>query len=282
MEPMMEHEESLLQCLTDHVAYFMPDFSKLTCFWEKKMFVLCNHITCCFVLFFPLFLKQRKNDCTVLNSSYFKGRYLVGWLHWLSFFLVLFFNSGLWYVQEILKHLASAGISHCKMFQVTDLQKSLANLRNLKRHMGFPGGSDGKESACDAWDLPLIPRLGRSPGEGNGNLLQYSCLENPHGQRRLAGYSLWGCKELDTDWATKQKQQQDAYRLTEASKGRSEQMLHRWYCKLSRAGGIFASLDPLGNEPICSQVTFTGRLSAWNTCEQRKVAVRVIGTFSKA
>ena len=42
----------------------------------------------------------------------------------------------------------------------------------------FPGGSDGKESACSAGDLGLIPGLGRSPGKGNGNLLQYSCLEN--------------------------------------------------------------------------------------------------------
>ena len=43
--------------------------------------------------------------------------------------------------------------------------------------MGFPGGSDGKESACNAGDLGLIPTLGRSPGGGNGNPLQYSCLE---------------------------------------------------------------------------------------------------------
>ena len=58
--------------------------------------------------------------------------------------------------------------------------------------MGFPGGSDCKESACNAEDLALIPGLGRSPGEGNGNPLQYSCLENPE------GYSPWGHKELDT------------------------------------------------------------------------------------
>ena len=45
--------------------------------------------------------------------------------------------------------------------------------------MGFPDGSDGKESACNAGDPGLIPGLGRSPGEGNGNPLQYSCLENP-------------------------------------------------------------------------------------------------------
>ena len=43
---------------------------------------------------------------------------------------------------------------------------------------GFPDGSDGKESACNAGDLGSIPGLGRSSGEGNGNSLQYSCLEN--------------------------------------------------------------------------------------------------------
>ena len=43
--------------------------------------------------------------------------------------------------------------------------------------LGFPGGSDGKESACNAGDLGSTPGLGRSPGEGNGNPLQYSCLE---------------------------------------------------------------------------------------------------------
>ena len=45
--------------------------------------------------------------------------------------------------------------------------------------MGFPGGSDGKASVCNAGDLGLIPGLGRSPREGNGSPLQYSCLENP-------------------------------------------------------------------------------------------------------
>jgi len=44
---------------------------------------------------------------------------------------------------------------------------------------GFPGGSVGKESACNVGDLGSIPGLGRSPGEGNGNPFQYSCLENP-------------------------------------------------------------------------------------------------------
>ena len=44
--------------------------------------------------------------------------------------------------------------------------------------MGFPDDSDGKESACNAGDLGLIPRLESAPGEGNGYPLQYSCLEN--------------------------------------------------------------------------------------------------------
>ena len=43
---------------------------------------------------------------------------------------------------------------------------------------GFPGGSDGKESVCDAEDPASVPGSGRSPGEGNGNPLQYSCPEN--------------------------------------------------------------------------------------------------------
>ena len=47
---------------------------------------------------------------------------------------------------------------------------------------GFPGGSDGKESACKAGNQGSIPKLGRSPGEGNGKLLQYSCLENSMGR----------------------------------------------------------------------------------------------------
>ena len=63
--------------------------------------------------------------------------------------------------------------------------------------MGFLGGSDSKEYTCNAGDLGSIPGLGRSPGEGHGNPLQFSCLEKPHGQRSLVGYSPWGHKELD-------------------------------------------------------------------------------------
>ena len=71
--------------------------------------------------------------------------------------------------------------------------------------LGFPGGSDGKEFACNAEDLGSIPGAGRflgagrSSGEGNGNPLQYSYLENPRGQRSLAGYSPLGHGEFHSN-----------------------------------------------------------------------------------
>ena len=62
--------------------------------------------------------------------------------------------------------------------------------------LGFPGDSDGKESACGVGGLGSIPGLGRSPVGGHGNPLWYSCLENPHG---LVGYSPWGCRVGQTE-----------------------------------------------------------------------------------
>ena len=55
--------------------------------------------------------------------------------------------------------------------------------------LGFPGSSDGKESACNVGDLGSAPGLGWSPGGGHGSPFHYSCLENPHEQRSLVGYS---------------------------------------------------------------------------------------------
>ena len=63
------------------------------------------------------------------------------------------------------------------------------NLNLVECILGFSGGSDGKEFACSVSDLGLILELGRSPGGGHGNPLQYSYLENPHGQKSQAGYS---------------------------------------------------------------------------------------------
>ena len=55
-----------------------------------------------------------------------------------------------------------------------------------------------KKFACNVGDLGSISGLGRFPGRGHGNPFQYSCLENPHEQRSLVGYSPWGYKESDT------------------------------------------------------------------------------------
>ena len=55
----------------------------------------------------------------------------------------------------------------------------LENISHQGQYSGFPGGSEGETSTCNAGDQGLIPGSGRSPGEGNGNPLQYSCLENP-------------------------------------------------------------------------------------------------------
>ena len=67
--------------------------------------------------------------------------------------------------------------------------------------MGFSGGSDRKESTCNAGDLGSIPGLGKSPGGGPNNPLRYSCLENRHGQRGLGSYSAQDGREWATaDW----------------------------------------------------------------------------------
>ena len=68
--------------------------------------------------------------------------------------------------------------------------------------MGFPHSSVSKESACNARDPGSIPGLGRFPGEGNGNPLQYSCLENPMG-RRAWQVTVHGVSRVEHDLATK-------------------------------------------------------------------------------
>ena len=90
-----------------------------------------------------------------------------------------------------------------KLFKFFDLRILIHYLswQYVCSSQGFPGGSDGKESTCSVGDPSSIPGLGRSPGGGHGNPLQYSCLENPHEQRSPVGYSPWGLKELDkTEW----------------------------------------------------------------------------------
>ena len=95
-------------------------------------------------------------------------------------------------LQETLKSL----LQH-RNLKASIIQCSAFFMVHLSHPLGFLGGLDGKESACIAGDLGLIPGLGRFPGRGHGNPFQYSCLENPHEQRSLAGYSPWGHKESD-------------------------------------------------------------------------------------
>ena len=75
--------------------------------------------------------------------------------------------------------------------------------------MGFPCGSDGKESACNAGDMGSIPESKRSPGEGNGNPLQYSCLENSMDRLQSMGLQRvghnWVINNKSIDRSSKQK-----------------------------------------------------------------------------
>ena len=66
----------------------------------------------------------------------------------------------------------------------------------------FSGDSDGKDSACSAGDWHLIPKMGRSPGEGNWQPTPVFLPGEFPGQRSLAGYGPWGCKESDTTEVT--------------------------------------------------------------------------------
>ena len=83
---------------------------------------------------------------------------------------------------------------------MTSFFKKIINLAVLGLSQGFFGGSDGEESACSVGDLGLIPGLGRSPGEGNGYPLKYTCLEDSmdRGAWRGPEEGPWYPEESDT------------------------------------------------------------------------------------
>ena len=107
---------------------------------------------------------------------------------------------------------SNPGLPHCRWIlyqlshkasvpEMTGALKTLENQRvtvlgSFHLASGFPSGSDGKESACNAGDAGLIPASGRSPGEGNGNPLQYSCLGN-FTDKGAGWQRSMGCKEWD-------------------------------------------------------------------------------------
>ena len=93
------------------------------------------------------------------------------------------------------------GSSHFTSFIWTILFISMASPTLSPTMDSHQGGSDSKESACNAGDPGSIPGSGRSPGVGNGNPLQYSCLENS--MDRGAWWATWSCRESDTtEWIT--------------------------------------------------------------------------------
>ena len=105
--------------------------------------------------------------------------------------------------------------SHSQIFEYVDFGREVIFLcfacfsLPLKNYFYLSCILGDKESACNAEDAAgakgLISGSGRSPGEGNGNPLQYPCLGKSHGQRSLGGYSPWGCKRVGHYLATQQQ-----------------------------------------------------------------------------
>ena len=100
---------------------------------------------------------------------------------------------------------------------------------------GFSGGSDGKESTCNAGDPGSFPGSGRSPGGGNGHPLQYSCLENPVDRGAWWVYLPGGCKELDMT----ERQPRGTWWINKWVGG--------WICSWWIDGGKYRWLDGLVN-----------------------------------
>ena len=105
-----------------------------------------------------------------------------------------FHHPGKWWLKK--KKLAHLYLE-VMMVQLVSGQRYFFLVNFLLEYSGFPGGSNSQESACNVGDLGSIPGLEGSSGGGHGNLLQYSCLENPHRQRSPVGCRPWGCKESD-------------------------------------------------------------------------------------
>ena len=101
-------------------------------------------------------------------------------------------------IKAVLQHFSATYSNHACIFgKVCNF-----SLHSSCFYVGFPRSPHSKESACDAGDLGSIPGSGRSPREGSGYPLQYSCLENSMDRGAMAGYSPggcspWHCKELD-------------------------------------------------------------------------------------
>ena len=148
--------------------------------------------------------------------------------------------------------------------------------------LGFPDDTSGKKKKkkkkftcqCRAREMGSLPGSGRSLGEENGNPLQYSCLEKSHGLRSLAGYSLWGHKELDTTECLKTHTRNSQSTWTAAL--RTElQRLSIYACKLAN-GHLASSLSWYLVKFSKEQQTCTVSLSCFSVS-----SARIMGFIAK-
>ena len=137
-------------------------------------------------------------ECKILRSFRFWGKKLLT-------FDLLYFTHYLEYIKcSIDAHLYIAELiasSQPHYLRAEDMIPFLKINNNLFLNKGFPGGSEGKASAGNVGDPGSIPGLGRSPGEGNGNPLQYCYLENPM-DCSLPVFSIHGSQRVGHDWVT--------------------------------------------------------------------------------
>ena len=103
-------------------------------------------------------------------------------------------------IPRVLPPLAQSGLLDSECSEEDCRNKPVTPRRGIqKKGRGFPGGSDGKESACSVGDLGSNPGLGRSPGEGNGNPLQYSCLKKIPWTEKPGGLQSMGSQRVGYD-----------------------------------------------------------------------------------
>ena len=125
--------------------------------------------------------------------------------------------------------------------------------------LGFPDGSDGKESACNAGDWGSIPGLGRTPSEGNGYPLQYSCLENSMG-RGCWWATVDGLQRVGHNWHFHCSSLPVQFRISDP--GQSLSLFHSWAMLCPPSPGFeswFASHVPVTALPACADRLLLGQ-----------------------
>ena len=147
--------------------------------------------------------------------------------------------------------------------------------------MGFPGGSEVKASVCNVGDLDSIPGSGRFPGEGNGNPLQYSCLENPRDLGAWWAIQSTGSQRVGHDWATSLSLSlfwfpniERAKIMMDCSKYFCLKYILSVYCMemsgLDRIWNLLGTMDVSGSFSVISIVLFANRLLS----KRRKEEIR--------